>query len=152
VLFPVVAVVTGLGALTLGLAAAGVGLAAIGVTWAVIAVVGTAIVTRLAPPSVRGEVLGVHTALGAVAGGIGGVLGGWMASFGYVVAFGVAGGLVLVGSLLVLSLRVLSGGTEAVETPTPAVETDREGAEIPAVSTDEVVERGDRDRLGESAD
>jgi MFS family permease len=138
VLFPVVAVVTGLGALTLGLAAAGVGLAAIGVTWAVIAVVGTAIVTRLAPPSVRGEVLGVHTALGAVAGGLGGVLGGWAASFGYVVAFGVAGGLVVVGALLVFSLRMLSGGGEATAVPAEPVEPARAGAAMPAVSAGEV--------------
>jgi MFS family permease len=148
VLFPVVAVITGLGALTVGLVAAGVGLAAIGVTWAVIAVVGTAIVTRLAPPSVRGEVLGVHTALGAVAGGIGGVLGGWAASFGYVVAFGVAGGLVVVGSILVLSLRVLSDGTNATKTPSDTVDGSRDGVEMPAVSADEVVDRG-VDRLDE---
>jgi MFS family permease len=77
-------------------------------TWAVIAVVGTAIVTRLAPPRVRGEVLGVHTALGAVAGGVGGVLGGWVATFGYGVAFGLAGGLVLAGAGLVLSVRRLA--------------------------------------------
>ncbi|WP_436928160.1 MFS transporter [Halosimplex amylolyticum] len=114
-LFPAVALVAGVGALSVGLGVAGVGLAAIGLTWAVIAVVGTAIVTRLAPPSVRGDVLGVHTALGAVAGGVGGLLGGWAASFGYAVAFGVAGGLVLLGAALVFSLRALSGGTRAVE-------------------------------------
>ncbi|ELZ22250.1 major facilitator superfamily protein [Halosimplex carlsbadense 2-9-1] len=115
VLFPAVALVGGLGALSVDLAVAGVALAAIGATWAVIAVVGTAIVTRLAPPAARGEVLGVHTALGAVAGGVGGVLGGWAASLGYLTAFAVAGALVLAGSGLVLSLRALSGGTRAIE-------------------------------------
>lgn len=107
-LFPGLVLVAGVGTATLELGAAGVGLALIGLTWAVIAVVGTAIVTRLAPPNVRGEVLGAHTALGAVAGGAGGVIGGWVATFGYGIAFGVAGSLVLVGAALVLSLRALS--------------------------------------------
>ncbi len=75
-LFPGIALVAGLGAVTHGFEAVGVGLAAIGLTWAVIAVVGTAIITRLAPRNARGEVLGVYTGLGAIAGGIGGVLGG----------------------------------------------------------------------------
>ncbi|WP_458188415.1 MFS transporter [Haladaptatus sp. NG-WS-4] len=118
VLFPVIALVTGLGTLSLEVGVAGVGLAAIGLTWAVIAVVGTAIVTRLAPPTVRGEVLGIHTALGAVAGGVGGILGGWMATFGYLVAFGVAGGLVLLGAALVLSLRAISGDDRPSDVPT----------------------------------
>jgi MFS family permease len=107
-LFPAVALVAGLGVATVAFGTAGLTLAAIGMTWAVIAVVGTAIVTRLAPPRVRGEVLGVHTALGAVAGGVGGVLGGWVATFGYGVAFGLAGGLVLAGAGLVLSVRRLA--------------------------------------------
>jgi MFS family permease len=136
VLFPAVVVLAGLGAAMVGLFGAGAGLAAIGLTWAVIAVVGTAIVTRLAPPGVRGEVLGVHTALGAVAGGVGGVFGGWAASFGYLVAFGVAGGLVVVGALLVLSLRVLSGGERATERPAEPVAATAGGAEIPAVATE----------------
>jgi MFS family permease len=143
VLFPAVAVVSGLGALSVGLVTAGVGLAAIGVTWAFIAVVGTAIVTRLAPPSVRGEVLGVHTALGAVAGGAGGVLGGWVASFGYLVAFGVAGGLVLAGAALVLSLRVLSDGERAAESPADPVRATDGGVGVPSVSREEVERRAD---------
>lgn len=114
-LFPVIAVVVGLGALTLKLGTAAAGLIAIGATWAVIAVVGTSIVTGLAPPSVRGDVLGAYTALGAVAGGIGGILGGWAASFGYLVAFGVAGGLVVLGALIVSSLRVLPGDTGSID-------------------------------------
>lgn len=117
VLFPGIALIAGLGAVSLEFGVGGVGLAVLGLTWAVIAVVGTAIVTRLAPPSVRGEVLGVHTALGALAGGVGGVLGGWTAAFGYLIAFGLAGGLVLVGAVLVLSLRAISGGTRATEMP-----------------------------------
>jgi MFS family permease len=139
-LFPLVAVLTGLGAVSAGFAAAGVGLFVIGLTWAVIAVVGTAIVTRLAPPTVRGEVLGIHTALGAVAGGIGGVLGGWAASFGYLTAFAVAGGLVVAGAVLVLSLRTLSGGDRAVVAPTDPTATTTDGAEVPAVATEEVAE------------
>lgn len=108
--------------------AAGLVLAAIGVTWAVIAVVGTAIVTRLSPPTVRGEALGVYTALGAVASGIGGVLGGWIATVGYLSAFTVAGGLVVLGAGLVFSIPTLPTGDQPLEadslTPSePAEET-----------------------------
>ncbi|MFB6298548.1 MAG: MFS transporter [Salinirussus sp.] len=105
---PGLALIAGLGPLTI--AAGGVGLAVVGGTWAVIAVVGTAITTRLAPPSIRGDVLGAYAAAGAVAGGVGGIGGGWAASFGYAVAFGVAGGLVVLGAALVFSLRVVSTG------------------------------------------
>lgn len=121
VLFAGVALVPAMGAVTLQLGGAGIGLVLIGVTWAVIAVVGTAIVTRLAPESIRGEILGVHTALGAVAGGVGGVLGGWMATFGYKVAFMVAGGLVVLGGLLVLSLRGIAQQASA-QSPVDAVD------------------------------
>lgn len=140
VLFPSVTAVTAFGAASLGFVTAGVVLAAIGVTWAFIAVVGTAIVTRLAPPSVRGEVLGVHTALSAVAGGVGGLLGGWTAGFGYLAAFGVAGSLVCLGAVLVLSLQMLSGGGRAVEQPAETVTETPTGVSIPAVATDERAE------------
>lgn len=101
-------IVGGLGAHSLGLGSGGVLLALLGVTWAAIAVLGTAIVTRLAPTSVRGESLGVYTAIIAVAGGVGGLLGGWVATIGYLAAFGAAGGLVVLGAILVASIRVLS--------------------------------------------
>jgi MFS family permease len=139
-LFPAVAVVAAVGAASVGFVTAGVMLAGIGVTWAFIAVVGTAIVTRLAPPSIRGEVLGVYTALGAVAGGIGGVLGGWTASFGYLTAFGVAGGLVFVGAVVVLSLHALSGGERATQEPSQPVSETPAGAAVPSVSTAELDE------------
>ncbi|WP_435365907.1 MFS transporter [Haloarchaeobius sp. DYHT-AS-18] len=131
-LFPAVALITGIGAVTVGFGVSGVGLAAIGATWAFIAVVGTAIVTRLAPPAIRGEILGVHTALGAVAGGIGGVLGGWAATVGYLFAFGVAGGLVLLGAGLVVSLRALSGGEDAARTPDNAAGDRPDAVAVPA--------------------
>ncbi|GAB3686228.1 hypothetical protein GCM10028857_17960 [Salinarchaeum chitinilyticum] len=116
VLFPLVALVPVIGAVPLELGTAGVALVLIGATWAVIAVVGTVIVTRLAPASIRGEILGVHTALGAIAGGVGGVLGGWAATFGYAVAFAVAGGLVVLGGVLVLTLRGITGATRSPST------------------------------------
>ncbi|MCT9098290.1 MFS transporter [Haloarchaeobius sp. HME9146] len=131
-LFPAVALITGIGGVTYGLGVSGVGLAAIGATWAFIAVVGTAIVTRLAPPAIRGEILGVHTALGAVSGGIGGVLGGWAATVGYLFAFGVAGGLVLLGAGLVVSLRALSGGEDATRTPDNAAGDRPDAVAVPA--------------------
>lgn len=107
-LFPLVALVGGLGTLTVEYGIAVVALALIGGTWAVIAVVGTAIVTRLAPAAVRGELLGVYTALAAIAGGVGGLLGGGVAEVDFLLAFGMAGGLVVLGAVLVASLRVLS--------------------------------------------
>jgi MFS family permease len=139
-LFPAVAAIGGLGAASLGFLAAGIALALVGATWAVIAVVGTAIVTRLAPPSTRGEVLGVHTALAAVAGGLGGVLGGWAATFGYPVAFGLAGGLVLLGALLVVTLRTISGGDRATTPPAETVAASTARSVLPAVSSAEVDE------------
>jgi MFS family permease len=106
-LFPLVAVlatvIPGLGSVLLPVALAG-----IGVTWAVILVVGTTIVSRLSAPNVRAEALGSYTALGALAGGFGSLAGGWIATFGYGLAFAVAGGLVLLGALLVASLEPLS--------------------------------------------
>ncbi|AGB32886.1 major facilitator superfamily protein [Natrinema pellirubrum DSM 15624] len=108
VLFPAVLAVAGLGTAAFG--TAGLLLGGIGITWAGIAVVGTAIVTRLAPPAARGELLGAYVALGAIGGGIGGVLGGWAATASYAVAFAVAGGLVLVGAVLVAALVALSSG------------------------------------------
>jgi MFS family permease len=116
VLFPVTVAVAGLAA-TVAFGANGLVLALLGVTWAGIAVIGTAIVTRLAPPGLRGEVLGAYVALGALGGALGGVLGGWAATLGYAVAFGVAGGLVIIGAALVVSLEALSGGDRAVTAP-----------------------------------
>jgi len=110
VVFPLVALVAALGSLALTFGAAAVALAAVGATWGFIAVLGSAIVVRLAPPSIRGEVLGVHTALAAVAGGVGGILGGWAAGFDYLLGFGVAGGLALVGAAVVFSLGAVSEG------------------------------------------
>ncbi len=118
-LFVIFGALGGLGAVSLGVGPAGVLLALLGVSWAAIAVLGTAIVTRVAPTSVRGESLGVYTAIIAVAGGVGGLLGGWVATIGYLAAFGTAGGLVGLGAILVASIRVLSGPS----TPTTAPQT-----------------------------
>jgi len=120
VCFPLVAVATALTTVSVALGATALALTVLGLTWAVMLVVGTALVTRLAPPRVRGDMLGAYTALGAVAGGIGGVLGGWLATFGPLVAFGVAGALVGLGAVLVLSVRALTGGERAA---TPAAAT-----------------------------
>ena len=73
----------------------------IGLTWAVIGVTATGLVTRLAGPE-RGTALGLYAAVAGAGGGLGSVLGGWVASVsGYLVAFAVAGGLVLASALLV---------------------------------------------------
>lgn len=84
-------------------ASAGVGpllvlFGAIGLTWALVAVTAAGIVTRLAPPAVRGDALGAYTALAGLGGGLGGLLGGWLAAaVGYLPTFAAAGGLVLLG-------------------------------------------------------
>ena len=122
--FPLVAVAIALGTASVALGAAALTLTLLGLTWAVMLVVGTAVVTRLAPPQARGDVLGAYTALGAVSGGIGGVLGGWLATFGPAVAFGAAGGLVGLGAVLVLSVRALAGGDRVAA---PADEAGRTG-------------------------
>ncbi|MFC7165838.1 MFS transporter [Halospeciosus flavus] len=85
--------------------------ALVGLTWAFVAVTATTIVTRLAPPAIRGDALGAYSALGGVATGVGSLLGGWLAgSVSYRAAFGVAGGLVLVGGALALAEYRESGG------------------------------------------
>ncbi len=119
VLFPAILAVTGLGAAA-SFGAAGLLLALLGVTWAGIAVVGTAIVTRLAPPAARGDLLGAYVALGAIGGGVGGVVGGWAATLSYAAAFALAGGLVLVGAVLVASIGALSSGDATAATAAPA--------------------------------
>ncbi len=102
----------------LGTAAAGAAFALVGVTWAVIAVVATTVVSRLAPPTLRGEALGVYTALTAAAGGVGGLLGGWLAAFGYDVSFGAAGATVLAAAVVV--------GLRGLSTLAPPAETEAE--------------------------
>ncbi|MEE6210365.1 MFS transporter [Salarchaeum sp. III] len=99
-LFPAVALVALLPALP-GFLALLVLFLVVGVTWAVVAVTATSIVTRLAPPAIRGDALGAYGALGGVATGAGSLLGGWLAtSAGYTAAFVAAGGFVLAGAIL----------------------------------------------------
>jgi predicted MFS family arabinose efflux permease len=94
------------------LAAVAAAFLVVGVTWAVIAVTGTTVVTRLAPPAIKGEALGVHAALAAGAGALGSLLGGVVAEAGYLPAFAVAGGLVLAGGLCVAGLRWTSARSD----------------------------------------
>ena len=105
VALPTVAVVGVAGGGTLlALGATGAVFAVIGLTWAAIAVTAAALVTRLAPPGIRGEALGAYGALVAVGGGLGGIVGGRLASSGYPVAFAAAGGTVVVGAVIVAAL------------------------------------------------
>lgn len=111
--FPIVAIVgLTLGASLLSLALSGVLLVLVGVAWAIIAVTAGTLVSRLAPMTVRGEALGVYAALGALAGGFGSILGGWIATMSYLVAFGAAGALVVLGAIIVLGLRRQPGYLE----------------------------------------
>ncbi|MFC6976001.1 MFS transporter [Halomicroarcula sp. GCM10025709] len=102
VLHPAVAVVGfSVSAATLSLVTNGVVFVFIGVAWAVIAVTAASIVTRLAPPSIRGVALGLYTAVSGLANGAGSVLGGWLGGQGFLLAFGVAGAFVFLGAVLV---------------------------------------------------
>jgi MFS family permease len=106
VAIPMVAVLGGLlAAGAIGLTALGGLFVAIGVGWALVAITATLLVSRLAPPSVRGTALGVYASLAALGGGVGAMLGGSLAASGYTVAFGAAGLLVGVAALVVLGLR-----------------------------------------------
>ncbi|WP_440771367.1 MFS transporter [Natronorubrum sp. DTA28] len=89
------------GATTIGLVGTATVFVLIGLSWAVISVTTGTIVTQLAPAGVRGEALGVYSALMAFAGGLGSLLGGWLAASSFGLAFAVAGGLVLSGAGLV---------------------------------------------------
>lgn len=97
-----------LGASTAALLLEGVLFLLVGLTWAVIAVTAATIVTRMAPPAIRGEALGTYAAVSAVAGGIGSLFGGAVAEISYLLAFLVAGGFVLLGAMLVYRLRDLA--------------------------------------------
>lgn len=119
VALPAVAIVgTALTTSVAGIALVGVGFLFLGLTWAVIAVTATTLVTRLASATVRGEMLGVYASLSTLAGGVGSLLGGTLATrFDFTLAFGVAGGLVFAGAGLVLVVRTLaSPGTTTTST------------------------------------
>jgi predicted MFS family arabinose efflux permease len=99
--FPIVAVTGAAIAPPVGLLVVGALFLALGASWAVIAVTATGLVSHLASETVRAEALGIYTAIGSLGGGIGSVLGGAIAdAVGYLPAFGVAGGCVVVGVLV----------------------------------------------------
>ncbi|GAD51439.1 hypothetical protein MBEHAL_0199 [Halarchaeum acidiphilum MH1-52-1] len=77
----------------------------VGLSWAVVAVTANTLVARYAAPGRRGAALGLYTALSSGAGGVGGLLGGWLAArTDYLLTFGVAGALVVVGGAVVFAL------------------------------------------------
>ncbi len=97
----------------LGLGLAGILFVVLGLTWAVITVTAARLVTELSPAIIRGEALGVYGALVSVGGGLGGLLGGWLAAFGFVVTFGFAGLLVLAGAGVVTILNRTPSASES---------------------------------------
>lgn len=100
VLFPLVGlVVIAVPASILLLVLVGV-FGSIGFTWAIIAVTATGLVTRLSGDA-RGNGIGMYVAFTGLGGGIGGIVGGWLAeSFGFYTVFGVASVLILGGTLV----------------------------------------------------
>lgn len=121
VLFPGIAI-AGLVLLStlVGTVVMGIAFLLLGVTWAVIAVAATTLVTRLAPPQIRSDCLGIYTGLSAVAGAVGSLLGGVIAGHGhgYVVVFAAAGTFLLVAAVLILRVPVAkeSDGVVSPET------------------------------------
>ncbi|WP_168219971.1 MFS transporter [Salarchaeum sp. JOR-1] len=110
VVFPVVAAVgyAVQASTAAGLVAVAGLFALVGLSWAVIAVTANSLVARYAGPTNRGAALGLYTALSSAAGGVGGLLGGWLASaYDYVSAFAVAALLVVAGAAVVLALDAL---------------------------------------------
>lgn len=102
---PAIAIVGAIvGGTALGLGVMGLVFVVIGLSWAMIAVTAATLVSTLSPAVIRGEALGVYGALVAVGGGIGGLLGGWLSSFGFAATFGAAGALVFVGAGIVTAL------------------------------------------------
>lgn len=83
----------------------------IGVTWAVIVVTAGTLVARLAPAVVRGEAIGLYSAVSALAGGVGGLIGGWLGGTSFTVTFVFAGALVIAGSLVVVGLHWQTTGS-----------------------------------------
>lgn len=75
----------------------------IGASWAIIAMTATMIVTRVSPIQWRGEALGAYGAIVALGGGIGGLFGGSLATFGTAVVVVAAGGLIGLGILIMAS-------------------------------------------------
>ena len=99
--FPIVAITGAAIAPPAGLLVVGALFLALGASWAVIAVTATGLVSELATETIRAEALGIYTAIASFGGGIGSVLGGAIAdAVGYLPAFGVAGGCVVVGILV----------------------------------------------------
>lgn len=105
--FPAVAA-TGYGLSTAsftGLLAVAALFAVVGGSYALVVVTANSLVARYAQPGRRGSALGLYTALSAGAGGVGGLLGGWLATtIDYVATFAVAALLVFLGSVLVFGL------------------------------------------------
>lgn len=117
-LFPLIGLVGLLSQVGLRSAAIAVGFVLIGVTWAVVAVTGAGLVSRAAPARLRGEALGVYTALAGLGGGVGGLLGGSVATvFGYLAAFALAGALVGLSIVLLLPIAFT---VETLNTPPDA--------------------------------
>lgn len=74
----------------------------IGITWAVIGVTVPGIITNLSSEQYEPEALGIYTMLAGFATGIGAIAGGWIAqSVSFTVTFVIAGGTILVGTLII---------------------------------------------------
>lgn len=95
--------------------------ALIGISWAIIALTATEFISDLSPSRIRGEALGVYTALSALAGGVGSLVGGALADIaGYTVTFAVAGAIVLVSAVLVMKPRLVTPESEGPTNPSTA--------------------------------
>lgn len=77
--------------------------AILGIGWAIIAITATDFISDAAPAQIRGEALGVYTALSALAGGVGSLAGGALVgSVGYTMTFVLASVAVALSAGVVL--------------------------------------------------
>lgn len=115
-LVPLYAVELGGDALVLGMVAGAAALAyagllhlllfaVIGVSWAVIVVAAVSLVQQLVRDDLRGQALGLYSTVASLGTGAGGLLGGWLAGFGFLPAYLAAALLVFTGAGVVVGLR-----------------------------------------------
>lgn len=76
-----------------------------GLSWALIAVSVGSRTARLAPSDLKGEAMGLYSAVSSLGAAIGALMGGYIAEFSYLTAFSIAGGIALISAAAVYASR-----------------------------------------------
>lgn len=84
--------------------------AVIGISWAVIVVAAVSLVQQLVRDELRGQALGLYSTVASLGTGAGGLVGGWLAGFGFLPAYLAAAVLVFAGAGVVTGLRSAAAG------------------------------------------